>query len=225
MLPVFNEEEGIADAVAHVIGALERHTDAFEVIAIDDGSTDRTGAILDAMAAELPALRVVHFERNRGYGAALRAGFAASTLPLVFFTDSDDQFDPMDIGALLPLCDEADIVVGYRVGRNDGASRAVLSWGYNQLARRLLGVAVRDLNCAFKVIRRGALDGLALESEGYCINAELIAKAHVRGSAVREIAVRHRARQTGSSKVRMGDVPRTVRDLLAIRRAITRSTP
>ncbi len=222
VLPAYNEEEGIAAVVDHVIRALERHTDAFEVIVVDDGSTDRTSAILDAMAASIPALRVVRFDVNRGYGAALRAGFAAGTLPLLFFTDSDGQFDPMDIGSLLELTGEADLVVGFRVGRRDGASRAFLSWGFNRLARLLLGVAVRDLNCAFKVIRRDVLDGLALESEGYCINAELIAKAASRGNAVREVGVRHHERSAGASKVGLRDIPRSLRDLLAIRRAVVR---
>jgi len=216
VMPAFNEEEGIVRAVANVRTALERHCGAFEVIVVDDGSTDRTGALLDEMAAGPGPLKVIHLPENRGYGAALQAGFAAATLPILFFTDSDDQFDAMDLGRLLPLVAEADVVVGHRVGRRDGASRAVLSGGYNALVRALLGVRMRDINCAFKVVRRSAVAALPLVSTGYIINAELIARAVRAGLSVREVPVSHRPRAAGSSKVGVADVPRSLRELVEL---------
>src|SRR5262249_1898119 len=119
VMPAFNEEESIEVAVANVRRALERHTSDSEIIVVDDGSTDRTAARLDEMDAN-GQLHVVHSPENRGYGWALRAGFAAAARPLLFVIDSDDQFDPMELGMLLPLIDDADMVIGYRGARGDG---------------------------------------------------------------------------------------------------------
>src|SRR5262249_14565180 len=105
IMPAYNECDGIREAVRRVQRALEELTTGFEIIAVDDGSIDGTGRILDGMVDS--TLRVVHLATNRGYGHALRAGFAAALHPLVFFTDSDDQFDPMDLRRLLPLIAEA----------------------------------------------------------------------------------------------------------------------
>jgi glycosyltransferase involved in cell wall biosynthesis len=220
VLPVFNEAAGILDSVGALVAALTVLTGEFEIIAVNDGSTDGTPRLLDEMAAREPRIRVVHFPGNLGYGAALRRGFAESRSPLVFFTDSDGQFDPMDLGRLLAKADEADLVVGYRAHRCDGARRGVLSAGYNRLVARLLPVRVRDVNCAFKLIHRRVLERVQLESDGYCINAELLAKAAARGMSITEVTVAHLERRTGQSKVRLGDIPRSFRELLWLKRRI-----
>src|SRR5436190_10245772 len=167
VLPARNEEDAIGLVVPAALEALASLTVESELVVVDDGSTDGTGGLLDALAAREPCLRVIHFHEPRGYGAALRAGFAASRLPLLAFTDSDGQFDLRDLDRVLPLLADADLVVGFRIDRADPASRHVLSRGYNALVRLLVGVRVRDVNCAFKAFHRRVLDLLPLESDGY----------------------------------------------------------
>lgn len=223
VMPAYNERDIIQFAVRRVRESLERLAADFEIIVVDDGSTDGTGRALDEMADR--RLRVVHFAENMGYGRALRAGFATAMHPFVFFTDSDDQFDPDDVGRLLPLVEDADLVVGYRSPRGDGALRSLLSGGYNALVRGMLGLAVRDVNCAFKLIRRDALHRLALTSDGYAINAEMLARAARSGLRIREVPVSHHLRRTGQSKVGLGDIPRTLAQVVELRRAIRGGVP
>ena len=219
IMPAFNEEATIGVAVANVRQALQDLTGDFEIIVVDDGSTDRTLARLDALAAT-SELRVVHLAENRGYGWALRTGFAAASRSLLFFTDSDDQFDAMDLSRLLAVIDSADIVIGHREARHDGPLRAALSSGYNALVRKLLGVRVRDVNCAFKLVRREVLVAMNLVSAGYGINAEMMARAARARLRVREVPVTHRPRRAGRSKVSIADVPSSLLDLLWLRRAL-----
>ena len=221
-MPVFNEGDSIVAAVANVRRALECYTRNSEIIVVNDGSTDCSRARLDEMATA-GELCVLHSTENHGYGWALRTGFAAATRPLVFFTDSDNQFDAMDLGLLLPLIDEADIVIGHRVGRRDGTLRAALSRGYNVLVRALLDVQVRDINCAFKLIRRESLAALALASRGYTINAEMIARAARARLRVREVPVPHHPRRVGRSKVGITDMPWALAELLSLRRALCKT--
>jgi dolichol-phosphate mannosyltransferase len=222
IMPAYNEHDGIRDAVQHVRQAAEQLTAGFEIIVVDDGSTDGTGRVLEEIADE--TVRVVRLPENRGYGYALRVGFETAVHPLVFFTDSDDQFDPMDLGRLLPLVAEADVVVGYRVPRSDGAVRSVLSDGYNMLVRRLLGVRVRDVNCAFKLVRRDVLSILGLTANGYAINAEMLARASRCGLRIRQVPVRHRPRVTGHSKVGLRSIPQSLLQVLALRHALRRGS-
>jgi glycosyltransferase involved in cell wall biosynthesis len=220
VLPVFDEAPVIAGVVRELHGALARHAARFEIVAVDDGSSDGSGAELERVAAELPGVRVIHFERNRGYGHALRAGFAACTHELTFFMDSDGQFDPDELRLLLAIAPRADIVVGHRLGRTDGALRSVLSRGYNWLTRRALAIEVSDVNCAFKLMRRDALASLALAEGGYVINAELLAKAARAGLTIAEVGVTHRPRTAGRTKTNLFDVPRAARRLFALRRSL-----
>ncbi len=221
VLPALNEGEVIGHVVETARAALERLTDDFEVIIVDDGSSDDTGRVLDGLAGG--GIRVIHFPENRGYGHALRAGFAAARHPLVAFIDSDDQFDPLELKRFLSLVDEADLIVGYRVGRRDGGLRAILSRGFNLLVRAVIGIGVRDVNCAFKLIHREALERLQLRSASYTINAEMLARATALGLRIREVPVTHRERRTGRSKVGSRDIPHALREILRLRRTLART--
>jgi len=221
VLPARDEEAAIATVVGRAVETLDALTAEFEVVVVDDGSTDRTGALVDALALREPRVRVIHFPEGRGYGAALRAGFAASRMPLLLFTDSDGQFDLADVAHMLPLLADADLVLGFRRKRADAFSRRLLSHGYNLLVRRLLGIRVRDVNCAFKLFDRRVLDAVRLVSDGYAINAELVARADALGLRAREVGVRHFARIAGRSKVGTGSVPRALRQLWTLRRTLT----
>jgi glycosyltransferase involved in cell wall biosynthesis len=174
-------------------------SDRYEVIVVNDGSRDRTGAIADRLAAGNPCVRVVHHPVNRGYGAALRSGFAAAQYPLVVLADGDNQFDLGELSVLLRALGPFDIVSGYRITRHDPAVRRLYSFCYNHLARFLFNIPVRDVNCGFKVYRRHLLERLLpqLRSTGALINVEMLARARKLGATVTEVGVHHYPREAG----------------------------
>jgi glycosyltransferase involved in cell wall biosynthesis len=218
VLPAYDEEENIEKAtrdMAAVLGALDLRD--WEVIIVDDGSKDRTGEICDRLAAEDPQhIRVVHHQPNRGYAAALKTGFASARHQLIFYTDSDNQFDVKEMPRLLPLIEEADIVCGFRIYRFDPLTRLILSWGFNLLVRIMFRINVRDIDCAFKLFRREVFDKVTIESKKFFVDAEVLAKAKYYGFRLVEVGVRHYPRPAGRSTVRASHVLSTLRELAHI---------
>ncbi|MGH7170741.1 MAG: glycosyltransferase family 2 protein [Gemmataceae bacterium] len=214
VLPAFNEEAGIRQAVIEAREALAELTSAYEILVVDDGSCDGTAAIVAELAAEFRQVRLLRHDGNRGYGAALRTGFAAARFERVAFTDADCQFHLADLGRLLPLSDCYPLVVGWRQGRQDSWRRRFLSRGFNLLTHALLGTRVRDCDCALKVFQREVLPDLLPETNTFFVNAEMLTKARQRGLAVAEVGVRHRPRLRGASKVSLREVPRVLTTLL-----------
>jgi glycosyltransferase involved in cell wall biosynthesis len=209
VMPAYNEAAGIADAVAEAHESLAGLGYEFEILVIDDGSSDSTAAEVWELMAIWPRVRLITHEKNLGYGAALRTGFEAARYDLVAFTDSDNQFFLDDLDDLVRRTEEAPVVVGRRVARQDPWRRRFLSWGYNLLARKFLSTGVRDVDCALKVFRREALAYLLPESTGFFVNSEMICRARAFGWTVVEVGVRHRRRARGESKVSLAEVPRT----------------
>ena len=222
VLPAYNEEANVERVVRRVVAHLDGLGLDYELIVVDDGSADRTGEILDRLQAELPRLRPQHHPKNRGYGAALRTGFDAAQMPYVFYMDGDGQFDIKDLDQLLPLASEDCIVTGYRIERRDPFMRrlnARLFGGW--LVRVMLGVRVRDLNCAFKLIPKKVLDSMTLESTGALINAELYGYAIRRGFGIREVGVHHYPREAGvQTGAHLGVILRAFYDLFRLRQKI-----
>jgi len=177
-----------------------------ELVVCNDGSTDNSAAVLDALQQRIPCLKVVHHEKNRGYGAALRSAIAASTGDFVATVDSDGQFDIADIRAFLALitAQEQDAVVGYREHKSDTWMRVLANRVLTTMVRLLFGVGFRDSNCAVKVLRRDILDTLVLETCGFLFPTELCIKLCVRGARFIEKPVKHKARPAGSTKLRIG---------------------
>ena len=220
--PAHDEAENIAALVDEALEALPQLAETFEIIAVDDGSRDGTGAIADRLAAEHPGVvRAVHHEVNRGYGAALRSGFRAAGHPLVGFTDGDRQFRVADLAALVARMeapDEPDVVAGYRLRRADPLVRTVYARLYRLALRLFYGLPVRDVDCACKVFRRDALSGIRLESGGAFLSAELLIKMRARGRRIVEVGVAHHPRTAGrASGANPRVVLRAVRDFWRLR--------
>lgn len=212
ILPAFNEQESLRLAVTRVMATLDDLVDDFELIVVDDGSTDRTGELTVELLEEHPArLRVLRHVRNRGYGAAIRSGFEAAVMELVFYTDADNQFDVSDLAHFLPLIKEYDVVVGFRVYRYDTVVRSMLSWIYNLIVRILFRVKVRDVDCAFKLFRREVIEAITIETDDFFVDAELVAKARRWNFRLLEKGVRHYPRQAGETTVRASHIPETLR--------------
>ena len=219
--PALNEEENVAPIVEEALTVLPRFADDLEITVVDDGSTDRTGAIADELALKDSRVRVIHHGTRRGYGGAVRSGLVAATKPWVFFTDGDRQFALEDLGRLAEAADGADAVVGYRIKRADPARRLFVAWVYNRLIRLLFGGGWRDVDCAFKLFRRDVFARVPLErvrSNGAFFSPELLITLRRAGLRVRQVGVRHFPRTAHEPK---GASPRVIvraiRDLLRLR--------
>ncbi|HEX8338378.1 MAG TPA: glycosyltransferase family 2 protein [Pyrinomonadaceae bacterium] len=216
--PAYNDEASIAGLVAEALAVLPSLAADFEVIVVDDGSTDGTAAVLDGLALSDPRVRVVHHDVNRGYGAALRTGFASATKELVFYTDGDGQYDVRELALLRPLLqDGVDIVNGYKIQRADGWQRKAVGAAYNRLAHLLFSIPIRDVDCDFRLVRRRAVERVELVSSSGSICVELVHKLHRAGCVFAEAPVRHLPRAHGRSQFfTLGRVGRTALELLSL---------
>ena len=205
--PAHNEEDNVERMLADLLETLPQFAERFEVIAVDDGSRDRTYERASAFAERDPRIRVVRHEVNRGYGAAVWTGLQAGTMEYAFFTDGDRQFDVAQLADFVGLMEDHDVVVGYRVGRKDNAIRILNAHAWNWLIRTLLKVPVRDVDCAFKLFRREVLNDLVIESGGAMFSAELLARLVARGARLVEVPVQHLPRESGVSS---GGNPRVI---------------
>lgn len=220
--PAHNEEANLAGLVEEALATLPSLADAFEIIAVNDGSRDQTGAIADELAAAHPGVvRAIHHPTNLGYGAALRSGFAAARYDLVAFTDGDRQFRIEDLGRLtarLAEADAPDVVAGYRIKRADPIIRTIYAKAYRLANRVFFGLTVTDVDCACKLFRREVLDGLRVESGGAFFSAELLIKLRAAGRAVVEVGVPHYPRTAGSpTGAKPQVILRAVRDFWRLR--------
>jgi len=220
--PAHNEEANLAGLVEEALATLPSLAESFEIIAVDDGSRDRTAAIADELAAAHPdVVRAVHHPTNLGYGAALRSGLAAARYELVAFTDGDRQFQVRDIGRLterLGGADNPDVVVGLRIKRADPPIRTIYARLYRLANRIFFGLTVTDVDCACKLFRREALDGLRVESGGAFFSAELLIKLRAAGRSVVEVGVPHYPRTAGSpTGAKPSVVFRAVKDFWLLR--------
>ena len=224
--PALNEEDHVGPMLSDALAILPRFTGDLDITVVDDGSTDRTGAIADDVAAKDARVHVIHHGTRRGYGAAIRSGLSAATKPWVFFTDGDRQFDLADLELLINVSDGVDAVVGYREKRADPPRRLFVAWVYNRLIRVLFGGGWRDVDCAFKLFRREVFTRVPLErvrSNGAFFSPELLITLRRSGIRVRQVGVRHFPRTAGEEK---GASPRVVlraiSDLLRLRMRLWR---
>ena len=197
VFPAFNEEGNIEQVVKNARQILSEYFNKVEIIVVDDGSVDITAELIDKMAIESNDVVAIHHHKNQGYGATLISGFYKAKHELIFFSDADLQFDIAEIKDLLKWIDKYDIVVGYRAKRADNFIRKLNAWGWNILVRLVLGVKIRDIDCAFKLFRREVFDTIKLESVGAMINTEIFYLAKKHNMRVYEIPVKHYPRING----------------------------
>jgi glycosyltransferase involved in cell wall biosynthesis len=218
VLPCKDEAGNVERAIDEATHAAQRVADAHEILIVDDGSRDATWALAAARASDDPRIRVVVHPRNRGYGAALRTGFAAARMEWVFVTDADLQFDLDDLDCVLALAPACDLVAGYRLQRADRLHRRLNAAAWNALVRRSFDLPVRDVDCAFKLIHRDVLERILLTADGAMVSTELIVRAQAAGAEIAELGVTHRPRTAGrSSGAHPAVVLRAFRELRALR--------
>jgi glycosyltransferase involved in cell wall biosynthesis len=202
VIPMFNEELNIEHAVRAAVESLRKYSDDYELIIVDDASTDGSPQRVARMAEENPNIVVLRHEKNRKLGGTLRSGFAAATKDLVFYMDADLPFDPDVLGRAIRAMDltGADIIAAYRHDRTmEGVRRAIYSYVYNWLIGSLFGWPHRDINFSFKLMKRKVLQAIELKSEGSLIDAELIVKAKNRGFAIQQMGIDYFPRIRGTS--------------------------
>lgn len=217
--PAYNDAPSLPALLEKTFRTLEDSGAAFEVIVVNDGSRDNTGDVLASLQRRYgERLRVITHEANRGYGGALRSGFAAARLPLVFYTDGDGQYDPGELPKLLALMKPGiGLVNGYKLERHDPWHRIVIGRIYNQFARFLFRIKIRDIDCDFRLIRRELLEDIHLTSTSGTICVELVRKIEISGCGVAEVGVHHYPRLHGRSQFfRWRSLARTFRQLITL---------
>ena len=199
--PAYNDAGTIASLVIQAVQVASKLTSDFEILVINDGSADATGSIAEELTRTYPQVRVIHHPRNRGYGGALRTGFASATKPLVAYTDGDAQYDPSELeGLWRQLTPEVDIVTGYKISRSDPLHRIIIGRIYHHTVKTLFGLTVRDVDCDFRLMRRRIFDVVRLEKSSGVICLEMMKKFQDAGFRVAEVPVHHYHRTHGRSQ-------------------------
>jgi glycosyltransferase involved in cell wall biosynthesis len=199
--PAYNDSGTIASLVITALRSARELTPDYEVIVVNDGSADKTAEILDELARTYPEVRIVHHEQNRGYGGALRTGFATATRELIFYTDGDAQYDPAEMALLWRRFDDSvDVVNGYKISRSDPMHRIVIGRIYHHTVKVLFGLGVRDVDCDFRMIRRSVFGKVQLEKDSGVICLEMMKKITDAGFRIAEVPVHHYHRAYGKSQ-------------------------
>jgi len=197
-LPTFNEEDSISSTVENAVKVLKSLGLEWEVLVINDGSRDNTEEVVKKLEIKYPGVRLLNHEVNKGYGHALKTGFASAKYPWVAFVDSDGQFDFAEIKKMLEKTDEADVILGYRLNRADPFQRRIFTWGWKMLAMVLLGLNVKDYSCGFKLIKKKVIEDISpIESEEKVTQIEMLIKAKKKGYKFAEVGVHHYPRTAG----------------------------
>lgn len=195
--PCYNEEANVERVTRAAVEIGRKVADDFEVVVVNDGSKDRTGEIAERLAAEIPQVRVVHNNPNRGYGGALARGFKESRKNWIFYTDGDGQFDFNELPKVLPLLETHDVVSCYRLDRKDPFMRKLNAFAWSTLVNLLFRIGLRDIDCAFKIYPKTFIDRVELNSRGALIDTEMLAKARNLGLRIAQMGVHHYPRTAG----------------------------
>jgi len=197
-LPAHNEEENIGKMLRDSVSFLEKSKRDYELIVIADHCTDDTERLVTGAANKNSRIRLVINDGIAGYGSALKKGFASATKELIFFTDADLQFSMKDLAKMFPLIETYDYIIGYRIDRKDSAYRSFNGHAWTFLIKIILGVDVKDIDCAFKLFKRDAIESIDIKSNTALINAEILYKLQQKGYTWKEIGVHHYERKYGT---------------------------
>lgn len=223
--PCYNEKDSIRSLTEKTLSVLSEKVNEFEIILVDDGSSDGTGELADRLASEYPQVQAVHHSQNSGYGTALQSGFRAATKEYVFYTDGDNQFDIAEITKLFPLAETFDIVSGFRIDRQDSLIRKINAFCWTALVGFLFNLKLKDIDCAFKLYKREIFDTIEMHSTGALIDTEILARAIRKGYTITQIGVRHYPRTTGSSTgASPGVIIRAFKELFQLRKEILKTS-
>ncbi len=197
--PMYNEIDNIEKCIDNSAALARRLNIDFEIVVVDDASTDGCGQLVETLAKSLPQLKVLHNKVNRKLGGTLREGFNAASKDYILYMDSDLPLDFDDVARAIESLGDEDVLIGFRQNRDEPMRRKVLSRGYNLLIRMFFGLKVRDVNFSFKLFKRSILDKVKLSSEGSFIDAELLVEAHKYGYKIKQIGLPYYARIAGES--------------------------
>lgn len=217
--PAYNDAPSLPELIAKTFAVLRERVEDYEVIVINDGSWDDTAKVLEELRAQYaPHLRVITHETNRGYGGALRSGFAAARKEYVFYTDGDGQYDVSELPLLLErMTPSTGLVNGYKLERHDPLHRVWIGKVYNFCARLLFRIRIRDIDCDFRLISRPLLEKIHLTSTSGTICVELVRKLEISGCGTAEVGVHHYPRMHGRSQFfRIRSLMRTFVELLRL---------
>jgi glycosyltransferase involved in cell wall biosynthesis len=218
--PAYYDEGNIGKVVRKAVEVLEElRLKDYEVIVIEDGSPDKTGEVADSLAAEFEKVRVIHHEKNMGYGATLRDGFINAKMDYVFYSDGDNQFDLDELKKFIALIPFTDIVVGYRKSKQYSLWRKFTSLSYNYVLKMLFGIRYWDIDCAFKLFKTDLFKKIKIESIDAFIDAEIMLKAKLLGYTSTELGVKHLPRVDGiSTGARPSVILRTIKEIIAFKK-------
>jgi glycosyltransferase involved in cell wall biosynthesis len=215
--PCYNEEANVENMVRKAQKILPELAEKWEIIPVNDGSRDKTGEIIDRLAKEDPNVHPVQHEKNKGYGGAVISGYNAAKCDYVFFTDGDLQFDLRELTLLIEKLDEGDLILGYRKNRRDAWHRKLNAFLWGSLVKFLFGFQVRDVDCAFKLIKRRVIDKVQLSAGGAMVSTELLARANKAGFRFVEVGVTHYPRVAGTQTgAKLSVILRAFRELFKL---------
>lgn len=224
ILPAFNEEDNIKPLIEEIVAYFDGICEKYEIVVVNDGSTDSTGELASRLAGKYKQVSVIHHSERKGYASTLKKGFSTSTYDTLFFTDADRQFKIKSFDGFLPFLevDDVDMVIGYRIGRKDDFLRKFCAWFFNVLIRILFSLKYRDINCAFKLFKKEAFESLDIKTVDSLFNAELLAKATIKQLGIAEVGIIHYPRIQGKSSVSYKAIPFIIKQLFSLYREINR---
>jgi len=198
--PVYNDEKTIPKLISTIVPILKRVSNDYEIILVNDCSTDNSGKVIERLAKKYKKIKVIHHKQNKGYGGALKTGFSNAKKEWVFYTDGDGQYDVRELKKIIPLMDHADVVNGYKIKRSDSYSRKFFGALYKYLVNFLFGLRMKDVDCDFRLMKRKVFNGIKLESNSGFMVAEMMSKIQKNGFKIKEVPVHHYSRLEGRSQ-------------------------